>query len=353
MQKSHGLSALNPARKDAAVEYVRRLYSQSGRSDLIKVLKRESFKRIYKRMSLSPESFLPSPRPTGIEPWHGIKPQGPKEFLESKVVLPSLPQIQFQLQQVLNNPDSTLEELIEIISRDPKLVAAVIRLANSGLFSLKSRVDTPAKAVELLGFDEAGSLALGTVSLSLFKRSKVYVLDAEKFWKHSIACGVIAQEIARALKLSDPERFFVGGMLHDIGLYVIFESDYGLALELLDLAKHKGDSLYHAEFELLGFSHAMLGGVILKRWNFPRPLVAAAVGHHNPGKVKTVPDAMVIHVADFIARGLGYDLGVSSVLGFLDHKAWDKTGLTGEQLIDMLPTIQELIEDIFEILDTE
>ncbi len=299
MQRAYGLKALNPARKDAAAKYVKQLYSQSGNSDLIKVLKRESFKRVYKRMLLDPESFQPTPRPPDIEPWHGIKPKGPEDFLSSKVIIPSLPQIQFQLQLVLNDPDSTLADLTEIISRDPKLVAAVIRLANSKLFRLKERVDTPAKAVERLGFDEAGSLALGTVSLSLFKRAKVYVLDGEKFWKHSIACGVIAQEIARSLKFADPERFFVGGMLHDIGLYVIFESDFGLALDLLDLAKFRGKSLYHAELELLGFSHAMLGGVVLKDWNFPRSLIVAAAGHHSPSKVKTDPDAMVIHISDF------------------------------------------------------
>jgi len=41
------------------------------------------------------------------------------------------------------------------------------------------------------------------------------------------------------------------------------------------------------------------------------------------------------------------------VLGFFDHNAWDKTGLTGEQLIEMLPAIQALINDIFDILNTE
>ncbi|WP_432736726.1 HDOD domain-containing protein [Maridesulfovibrio sp. FT414] len=315
---------------------------------------KESFKRVYKKMILEPDEFQPRPRPAGVEPWHGQKPDGPRDFLKSKVVLPSLPQVLLEIQKVINDPDSSADDLAKVISKDPKLVAAILRLANSAMFSFRTEVDTPSRAVALLGFKQAGSLALGTVSLSLFKRSKsVSVLHVERFWKHSIACGVIAQEIARVAGLGDPERFFVGGMLHDIGLYVIFESSAGLALELLDMAKNKGDSLYSAEQELLGFDHAILGGVIIKDWNFPKQLVIATAGHHNPEKAIKDPDAGVVHIADFMARALGYDLGVSSVLGFISPEAWEQIGITGEQFIEMLPEIQDLIEEIFKILNPQ
>ncbi len=84
-----------------------------------------------------------------------------------------------------------------------------MRLANSGLYKLDEPVETPSKALGLLGFEKAGGLALGTASLSLFKRTDKNVLDLVKFWKHSIACGVVAQEIAVTAKLGDPERFFL------------------------------------------------------------------------------------------------------------------------------------------------
>lgn len=351
MQEIESTKTLNPEVKDAAIQYVKKLFSKSGDSELIRALKKESFKRIYKKMILEPDEFQPQPRPAGVEPWEGPKPDGPRDFLKSKVVLPSLPQVLLEIQKVVNNPDSSADDLAKVINKDPKLVASILRLANSAMFSFRSEVDTSSRAITLLGFKQAGSLALGTVSLSLFKRSKVSVLKAEKFWKHSVACGVIAQEIARAAGLGDPERFFVGGMLHDIGLYVIFESNASLALELLDLAKNKGDCLYCAEQELLGFDHAILGGFIIKGWHFPRPLVVAACGHHSSEKSRKEPDAGVVHVADFISRALGYDLGVSSVLGVIDPVAWDQIGVTGDEFIDMLPEIQDLIEDIFKILN--
>ena len=349
MRMSPKLSKVRSDIKESAAHHVHSLFLQAGNSDLVRVLKKEAFKIVYKQMLHNPDMFLPRIFSDEIEPWSGEKPEGPSAFLAGSLVLPSLPKVQTQLQEILDDPESTMDELIEIVSNEPKLSAAVLRLVNSGLYHLDEKVETPAKAVEILGFEKAGSLTLGTVSLSLFKRQENPVLDLEKFWKHSTACGVIAQEIAKAANLGDPDRFFAGGLMHDLGLHIIFESNYGLAIELYNQANRDGYNLYKAETELLGFNHADLGGYLLNKWKFPRPLVAAAWGHHNPHKVKTDPDAMVIHVADFIAQALGYDLGISPVIGFIDDAAWEKLGLSGEQVIEMLPGIRLLIDDVFNI----
>ena len=352
MKEVEQTTTLNSRVKDAAIKYVKLKFRQAGDSELIRVLKKESFKHIYKKMIVAPDDFMDRPRPADIEPWNGQKPGGPRDFLKSKVVLPSLPQVLLEIQKVIQNPDSSANDLAEVINKDPKLVASILRLANSAMFSFRTEVDTTSRAVALLGFKQASSLALGTVSLSLFKRTEgTPILQVEKFWKHSIACGVIAQEMAKAAGYDDVERFFVAGMLHDIGLYVIFESDRSLAMELYDYASRDGHSLYDAELELLGFDHATLGGVIIKDWSFPRSLVIAAAGHHNPEKAQNDPDAGIIHVADFISQALGYDLGISSVIGVIDDETLENIGLSTEQYAEILPGVQKLIDEIFEILN--
>ncbi|NDV22090.1 HDOD domain-containing protein [Desulfovibrio sp. JC022] len=352
MQEVEQTTTLNPQIKDAAIKYVRNLFSQADDSEFIRMLKKEAFKNVYKKMVVEPDEFMARPRPADIEPWSGAKPDSPQDFLKSKVVLPSLPQVLLEIQKVIKDPDSSADDLAEVLNKDPKLVASILRLANSAMYSFRTEVDTTSRAVALLGFKQASSLALGTVSLSLFKRSEgVQVLQVEKFWKHAIACGVIAQEIAKLAGIQDTERFFVAGMLHDIGLYVIFESDKSLGLELYELARKNGNSLYDAEMELLGFDHAALGGVIIRDWNFPKSLVVAAAAHHNPNKAKKDPDAGIIHVADFISRALGYHLGLSTVLGVLDQEIYESFGLSGDMFVDMVPEVQKMIEEIFEILN--
>ncbi|ACS80734.1 HDOD domain-containing protein [Maridesulfovibrio salexigens] len=351
MSNIQSSSKIRPEIKEAAARYVHKLFMHSGDSNLVNLLKKEAFKRVYKQMIQEPDSFLPKTFSSDTEPWDGRKPEGPADFLKGPVTLPSLPQIQMQLQRIIDDPNSTISDLAKLICREPKLSAAVMRLANSGLYKQDKPVETPSKALELLGFEKAGGLALGTASLSLFKRTDKTVLDLVKFWKHSIACGVVAQEIAVTAELGDPERFFAGGLLHDIGLHVIFESNYSLGVELFRLANSDGYNLYKAERKMLGFNHADLGGCILEKWKFPRQLVAAAGGHHNPRKIESDPDAMVIHVADFIAQALGYELGISPVIGFIDQTAWDKIGITAEQLIELLPNIQRLIDDVLLILE--
>jgi HD-like signal output (HDOD) protein len=351
MSNIRASSKIRPEIKKAASHYVSKLFFHAGDSSLVRLLKKESFKRTYKQMIEDPDSFLPKTFSSDIEPWDGSKPAGPADFLKGTVTLPSLPHIQVQLQEVLNNPESTISDLARIISKEPKLSAAVMRLANCGLYKTEEEIDTPSKALKVLGFKKAGGLALGTASLSLFKRKDNNVLDLVKFWKHSIACGVVAQEIAITAELGDPERFFAGGLLHDIGLHVIFESNYSIGVELFKLSNKDGYNLYKAEREILGFNHADLGGYILEQWKFPRQLVAAAGGHHSPRRIKNDPDAMVIHVADFIAQALGYELGISPVIGVIDQTAWDRIGITAEQLIDLLPKIRRLIDDVFLILE--
>ncbi len=342
---------VRPDIKEAASHYVHRLFLQAGNSSLVRLLKKEAFKRIYRQMINDPDSLLPRTFPSDVEPWSGEKPQGPEDFLKGTVTLPSLPHVQSRLREVLNDPESTAQDLVDIICKDPKLATSVLRLANSGIYEIEEKIETPSKAVALLGFQKAGSLALGTVSLSMFKRKNKAVLDLEKFWKHSIACGVVAQEISVAAGLGDPELFFAGGLMHDIGLHMIFESDYSLGVTLFRLAGSEGYNLYEAEQDILGFNHADLGGYILEKWKSPRQLIAAAGGHHNPHKVKTDPDAMVIHVADFIAQALGFGLDISSVIGSIDPAAWQKIGITADQLIELLPKIRRLIDDIFQILE--
>ncbi|SMF09246.1 HDOD domain-containing protein [Desulfovibrio gilichinskyi] len=340
--------------QEASAEYVDKLFCKSNSDfEVVAILRKLALDRIYHEMIENPDEFKEKPQLSSGERWDGKKPAGPRDFLKKRIALPSLPQVLIQIQNVINDPDSSASDLAEVISMDPKLVAAILRLANSAMFNFRTEVDTPTRAVALLGFKQAGSLALGTVSLSLFKRSKNAVLEVEKFWKHSIACGIIAQEIARAVKLGDPERFFVSGLLHDIGLYVLFESEKSLAVELVRLANESAESLYDAERELLGFDHAILGGVIIKDWSFPRSLVIAAAGHHSPEKAKEDPDAGVVHVADYAARSLGYDLGISPVLGNLDEAAWDNIGITVNQFAGLIPQFKLLIDEIFEILSSE
>ncbi len=351
MQEVTKAPKLDPQIKDAAVKYVNQIFRDAGNAPLIQALQEESFKHIYTKMMLEPDEFLPLPRPMDIEPWRGRKPGSPREFLKSKIVLPSLPQVLLEIQKVIRNPDSSANDLAEAINKDPKLVAAILRLANSALFNFRTEVDTTSRAVALLGFKQASSLALGTVSLSHFKRSEgIAVLPVEKFWKHCVACGVIAQEIAKASGHEEVERFFVAGMLHDIGLYVIFESDRSLAMDLYEFVVKDGNTLHDAELKFLGFDHATLGGVILKDWAFPESLVMAIAGHHNPERTHRDPDAGIIHVADFMAQALGYGLGLSSVIGVVDAEIIEAIGLSTEQYIAILPGVQKLIDEILAIL---
>lgn len=322
-------------------------------SELVAFLKERAVERVVEKLVKNPDYARDLQIPEPDSYWSGPKPKGPRDYLKRKVVLPSLPQVMIEIQGVINSPDSSADDLAKVISKDPKLVASLLRLANSAMFSFRAEVDTPSRAVALMGFRQVSSLALGAASLSLFRRSKDSILDVERFWKHSIACGVIAQEIAKKAGIGDPERFFVCGLLHDIGLYIIYESDTSLASTLQYRANEEGKSFYSLEREMLGFDHAILGGTVLKDWNFPKPLVVAAAGHHDEAKSREFHDAGLVHVAEFISRAMGYDLGLSKVLGDFSDKVWQTVNLSLDEFKEILPDINTTIESVCEILAEE
>ncbi len=76
-------------------------FLHAGDSNLVNLLKKEAFKRVYKQMIEDPDSFLAKRFSSDVEMWDGRKPEGPADFLKGPVTLPSLPQIQVQLQKLL------------------------------------------------------------------------------------------------------------------------------------------------------------------------------------------------------------------------------------------------------------
>jgi putative nucleotidyltransferase with HDIG domain len=131
---------------------------------------------------------------------------------------------------------------------------------------------------------------------------------AERLWYHSIGAGVAARVVARRLGLTDPEQYFVAGLLHDIGKIVLFRCAPEDLQNTLYTAEQKGVSFIEAENEVCGTNHTLIGAMLGAKWGFPPNLVEAASLHHRPEQAKAQPVlTAVVHLADIISRAL--DIG--------------------------------------------
>lgn len=196
---------------------------------------------------------------------------------------------------------------------DPSLVSRLLQIANSAFYSFSSQVESIHEALQLIGLQQVRDLAMATCVISVFEKLPARLVDVSSFWKHSIACGVASALLAEERHDPAPERFFVGGLLHDIGRLIMYLKSPDESWDILRRCEREGQLASVIETDVLGFDHAALGAELISRWGLPVALREMVRCHHEPTKSQlAVLDRSVVHYADFIVSAL--DLGNSGEL---------------------------------------
>jgi putative nucleotidyltransferase with HDIG domain len=134
-----------------------------------------------------------------------------------------------------------------------------------------------------------------------------HLVDVPSFWQHSVACGIASTLLAEQRHDPAPERFLVGGLLHDIGRLILFLNAPEQSRLILDRCEKEEQLAPSIELDVLGFDHAMLGAELVEFWNLPQSLREMVRSHHDPSASPVVfLDAFLVHYADFITSALGY-----------------------------------------------
>jgi len=241
----------------------------------------------------------------------------------------SLPRIYLELQEALGDSDKTFQDLGEIIGFDPALSARLLKIVNSPFYGFPSNIETISHAISIIGMDQLTDLALSTLVIHQFRGIPNNLFNMEKFWRHSIACGVVARSIADFRDEKNIERFYLAGILHDIGRLVIFKKEPALARDTFYRSREQHENIFLSEQKLMGFDHADVGRELLKAWQLPPRLVEAVGAHHQPQNAKEFPvDAAIIHTSDYIVHVMqaGSDAEFSEPQ--LYPKSWEIIGLS-------------------------
>jgi HD-like signal output (HDOD) protein len=270
-----------------------------------------------------------------------------KEVVSQIESLPSLPDIYVKLQQAMISPDVSVAEVAAIIEQDMAMSAKVLQLVNSAFFGMFQRVESPARAVGLLGLETIKGLVLGIQVFSEMKSSsKIFSLG--KLMQHSIAVGASAKKIA-ASETSDKaliDHSFIGGILHDIGQLVLASRMQEQYDQAILLARAQNITLRDAEIQTLQTGHDSVGAYLIGLWGLPGPVVEAIGFHHC---VIEYPNSSFNPVlAVHAANAIYYELRPKEIIGVaspLDYEYLEKMGFVGR--------IDEWRKICAEILDQE
>ncbi len=273
-------------------------------------------------------------------------PPGPTALIESDPKLTSLPDVFVRINEVLNDPLSTAKEAAEAIGMDTSLSAKLLRLVNSAFYGFPVKVDTLSRAVTIVGSRQLTTLALGISVISIFKDLPEGLVDMRSFWKHSIACGVVASALAAPEAGCDVERLFVAGLLHDVGRLVLYRGLPRHAACILATARTEGVLLREVERRVLGYDHALLAGMLLRRWRFPENLEQAVRHHHGGISHLAFSMPAATHAADVVTNALGLGSSGEVFAPPLSPAAWAALGLEPERLSDVVAAADAQIEEI-------
>lgn len=278
------------------------------------------------------------------------------QLLEETEGLVSLPEVAVQVTRLVEDPNSSAEDIATAISREPALAARILRLANSPLYGMRSEVDTVARAVTVLGTLQVRDLVLASSAVHGFDGIPNELVSMEDFWRHSLYTGLAARRLARQVLSGREESSFTAGLLHDIGKLLLYHQQPQVAVQAF-LAVLNGDAprINLAERTLLGFDHGELGGALLERWELPPHLVAAARFHHRPLEAPEPlrREALLVHLANHIAQLAQLDSTRPGDAPPVEAEAWNLLGVSPLQVPELVQSLQEEVLEVEEALFRE
>jgi putative nucleotidyltransferase with HDIG domain len=240
----------------------------------------------------------------------------------------SPPTVFLRLNDAVNNPRSSVMDIGNIISDDQGITVRLLKMANSPLYGFPSKIETISQAVLIIGTKQLRDLILATSVIRLFEGIPEDIITMETFWRHSIACGVIARIIAGHRREPNVETFFTAGILHDIGRLIMYTKMPVECSNILSKIGKQPQLLFKAERESLGFNHTDVGGLLLKEWKLPQNLTEAVAYHHNPEKApQYLVEAASIHIADILAHAMQLGSSGEKYIPRLSEKAWSELSL--------------------------
>jgi HD-like signal output (HDOD) protein len=263
-------------------------------------------------------------------PEAGPAPQGGdflQKFIEKDIVLPEIPSIVFELNEVIANPLSSTDQMAQIINKSPSLTALLLKIVNSSFYGLPSKVDRVSLAVTLVGTRELSALALGISIMSIFRKIPSQVLSMPLFLQHSLACGIVSRLLAAQKNMRQTEQMFTAGLLHDFGRLITFIYFPNEALAVMRHAAKTSVCLHAAEKDLFGCHHGHIGKYILNQWQLPLILEHNVCFHHDPMNAPDPATAALVHVADLLVNALAVGTSGERFVPPLDPKAWQAAGL--------------------------
>ena len=200
--------------------------------------------------------------------------------------LPVMPSIAANLLELQANPESTVDDMVRIISHDPALTAQILRYANSALFGFSGQINNLQDAIfRVLGYETVLYMSFGAALGRAFKLPQTGRLSMNTFWKEATYRAALCQQLTLRMPLQSrpPNSMaYITGLLHNIGIVImgnLFQTEFDWLNKML--TSRPEQSLITTEQNLFGCTHSTIGHHLMEYWNMPEEITSVVTEHHN------------------------------------------------------------------------
>jgi putative nucleotidyltransferase with HDIG domain len=207
--------------------------------------------------------------------------------------------------------DPSTADIVAAVEADVALTVTVVRLANQVDGATRGRVESVVSGVDVLSPHTVHAIASRARTFDFFERTAVWQGIPERFRLHATATQRAADRLAREIGYEHRDRLMVSSLLHDIGKLVLVHAYPGYPGQVHGEARTPEERLQKERREL-GVDHALVGGVLARRWALPRTLASVIERHHASD---ASDEAAIVRLADMLAHYvLGGTISPSAML---------------------------------------
>ncbi|MBX9755458.1 MAG: HDOD domain-containing protein [Pseudomonadaceae bacterium] len=197
------------------------------------------------------------------------------------ISVPPQPQIMVDLQMEQYMPEPDLGAIARLISHDPGLSGALLKIVNSPYFGLTNRIVSIKQAVNLLGCNTVINL-INAQSIK-GEMSDETIVTLNRFWDSAQDVAMTCLTLAKRIGYQPSDEAYALGLFHNCGIPLMLKRfpDYMAVLEQAYANSSADVRLVDSENNQLDTNHAVVGYYVAKSWNLPRHICDAIAQHHN------------------------------------------------------------------------
>ncbi len=266
--------------------------------------------------------------------------------LDRVVELATLPTIALEVNRMLADDSVSVQQMIQVIEKDPAIVARILKLVNSSFYGFRSEINNLSHAVVILGFRALRNAVLSVAVNQTFAREcKSSSFNVTDFWFHSVAVALVAQKFAEQTGIGEPEEAFTAGLLHDLGKMILvqyFPEEFAL---IWQEQQESGCSSFAAEKLIVETNHCQIACRVARKWLLPQSLLDVFQYHHDmPEELENRELTLLVHGADIVVNTWAKKLVEKPVLASMDADAKELLSTSLKTMRDWFPPVVDEIQ---------